>query len=112
MTYYPDPLELPTLNLTENPFNQYIYNVKAFDQRPEHFSHCFQYKFKLDEKSEDNISLYFTVLIFYENVTNECDLYQEKAENETKLFTIFSYSKFYHCFIGKALILVSEKPIS
>ena len=111
ITYYPDPLELPTLNITENPFNQYIYNVKTFDQRPEHFSHCFQYKFKLDEKSEDNISLYFTVLIFYENATNESDLYQEKTENETKFFTIFSYSKFYHCFIGKALILVSEKPI-
>ena len=109
--FYSNPLEPPTLKLSYNPFNQYIHNVKTFDQRPEYFCHCFQYKFKLDEKSEDNINFYFMVLIFYENVTNEIDLYEEKKENENTLFGFLTPSKYYHCFIGKAIILVSEKPI-
>ncbi len=108
VTFYSNELEPPTLNLKSNPFNQYIYTVKSFNQIPEHFSHCFQYIFKLDEKSEDNIILNFSVLIFFENVTDERELLMEK---NSKIFTIFYQSKYYNTYIGKAIILVSEKPI-
>ena len=108
VTFYSNELEPPTLNLKSNPFNQYIYTVKSFNQIPEHFSHCFQYIFKLDEKNEDNIILNFSVLIFFENVTDERELLMEK---NSKIFTIFYQSKYYNTYIGKAIILVSEKPI-
>ena len=108
VTFYSNELEPPTLNIKSNPFNQYIYTVKSFNQIPEHFSHCFQYIFKLDEKSEDNIILNFSFLIFFENVTDERELLMEK---NSKIFTIFYQSKYYNTYIGKAIILVSEKPI-
>ncbi len=102
--------ELPTLDLKVNPFNQYIYNTNSFQERPEHFYHCFQYLFKIEETSEDNVILNFTVLIFYENVTDERDLLKEKNERNWFSYT-FLPSNFYNCFIGKAVILVSEKPL-
>ena len=105
-----NPLEPPTLHLKSNPFNQYIYTVNSFNQRPEYFTHCFQYIFKLDEKSEDNIILNFSVLVFFENVTDEKDLLNER--NSKRFISYYLYkSKYYHTFIGKAIILVSEKPI-
>ena len=102
--------ELPTLELKVNPFNQYIYNTNKFEERPEHFYHCFQYLFKIEETSEDNVILNFTVLIFYENVTDERDLLKEKNERNWLSYTFFP-SNFYNCFIGKAVILVSGKPL-
>ena len=106
-----NPLEPPTLSLTSNPFNQYIYTVRYFSQVPDYFSHCFQYIFKLDENNEENIILNFSVLIFFENVTYERDLLDEK-NNKSVLGTLFSSSsKYYNTYIGKAIILVSEKPI-
>ena len=102
-------LEPPTLKLKTNPFNQYIYRQDSFSQIPEKFEHCFQYLFKIDENKEDNIILNFAVLIFYENVTDERDLYEE---NEQKYFyELFFKSKYNQIYIGKAIILVSERPI-
>ena len=98
----------PKLKLKSNPFNQYIKTVKSFDQVPEHFCHCFQYGFQLKEDRED-ICLNLSVLLFFENVTDERDLYTE--ENERSWYNSFFYSKYYHTFVPKALILVSEKPI-
>ena len=112
LVFYNDPLEPPTLELKSNPFNQYINNESSFDQRPEHFSHCFQYIFKLDENSEDNIILNFSVLVFFENATTERDLLEEQKYFESSFFgSIFGKSKYYHNFIGKAIILVSESPV-
>ena len=102
-------LDLPTLKLKRNPFNQYIYNANSFSNIPDRFNHCFQYIFKIDETKEDGIILNFAVLIFFENVTDERDLFEEKKERN--LLTFFTKSKYYHTFIGKAIILVSEKPI-
>ena len=105
-----NPLEPPSLNLKSNPFNQYIYTVNSFNQMPEYFTHCFQYIFKLDEKSEDNIILNFCVLVFFENVTDEKDLLIER-NSKGPISYYFYKSKYNQTFIGKAIILVSEKPI-
>ena len=86
-----NPLEPPTLQLKSNPFNQYIYTVNSFSQRPEYFTHCFQYIFKLDEKSEDNIILNFSVLVFFENVTDEKDLLNERNSKRFLLFKQFIF---------------------
>ena len=102
-------LEPPTLKLKINPFNQYIYHRNYFSQIPDKFEHCFQYIFKMDEDKEDNIILNFAVLIFYENVTDERDLFQENEEKG--FFGFLTNSRYYHTFIAKAIILVSEKPI-
>ena len=107
--YFPENLnEFPSLEITTNPFNQYIHAVNSFDQIPEHFSHCFQFFFKMDEDSDNNILLNFSVLIFYENVTNEYELLKEK---ETSWRAYFFNSKYYNTYVPKALILVSDLPI-
>ena len=100
--------EFPTLEIAANPFNQYIHEVESFDQKPEHFYHCFQSFSKLDENSDNNILLNFAVLIFYENVTNEDELFEEK---ETSLMAYLWKSKYYNTYVPKALILVSDLPI-
>ena len=106
---FPENLnDSPTLELNENPFNQYMHEVKSFDQKPEHFIHCFQSFFKMVENSDNNILLNFVVLIFFENVTNEDELFEEK-ENSWKSF--FWKSKYYNIYVPKALILVSDLPI-
>jgi hypothetical protein len=106
--YFPEnPNEFPSLEITTNPFNQYIHEVKSFDQKPEHFSHCFQFFFKIDENSDNNILLNFAVLIFYENVTNENELFEEKDSWRAFFFK----SKYYNTYVPKALILVSDLPI-
>ena len=109
LIFHKNILDPPTLKLKKNPFNQYIYNANSFSNIPEPFSHCFQYIFKMDETKEDNIILNFAVLIFFENVTDERDLFEENKEKN--IFSFLSKSKYYHTFIGKAIILVSEKPI-
>ena len=105
-----NPLEPPTLNLKSNPFNQYIYTVKRFSEIPNHFNHCFQYIFKIDESDENTIILNFSVLIFYENVTDERDLLKEK-KNSNILTSIIFNSQYYNTYVGKAIILVSGQPI-
>ena len=102
--------EFPTLKLQSNPFNQYIHTVKNFSEIPEHFSHCFQYIFKIDESDENNFILNFSVLIFYENVTDERDLLEEK-KNKNIFLSLLSTSQYYNTYVGKALILVSGAPI-
>ena len=105
---FPENLDSPKLQLSSNPFNQYIKTMKSFDQVPEHFCHCFQYAFQIKEDRED-ICLNFSVLLFYENVTDERDLYKE--DKERSWYNSFLYSQYYHTFVPKAIILVSEKPI-
>lgn len=105
---FPENLDSPKLNLNSNPFNQYIKRMKSFAQVPKHFCHCFQYAFQIREDRED-ICLNFSVLLFYENVTDERDLYKEVQERYW--YKAFLYSQYYHTFVPKALILVSEKPI-
>ena len=100
--------EFPTIDIKENPFNQYIHLVTSFDKKPEHFYHCFQYFFKLDEESGNNFLLNFAVLIFYENVTNEDELLIEK---ETSWKAYLWKSKYNNIYVPKALILVSDLPI-
>jgi len=107
-TFPENLLDSPKLNLNSNPFNQYIKTMKSFDQVPEHFCHCFQYSFQIEENRED-ICLNFSVLLFYENVTDERDLYKEQYEGSW--YRSFLYSKYYHTFVPKALILVSSKAI-
>ena len=106
-----NPLDTPSFVLETNPFNQYIETKNSFNEMPEHFCHCFQYIFKIDEKEEDNICLNFTVLIFYENVTDERDFFKENKEKDWLSSILFIKSIFYNTFVAKALILVSEKPI-
>ena len=105
---FPEDLDSPKLQLKSNPFNQYIKAMKSFDQVPEHFFHCFQYAFQIKEDRED-IYLNFSVLLFYENSTDERDLYKENQERSW--YNSFLYSQYYHTFTPKAIILVSEKPI-
>ena len=62
----------------------------------------------MDEDSDNNILLNFSVLIFYENVTNEYELLKEK---ETSWRAYFFNSKYYNTYVPKALILVSDLPI-
>ena len=100
--------EFPTIDIKDNPFNQYIHLVTSFDKKPEHFYHCFQYFFKLDEESGNNFLLNFAVLIFYENVTNEDELLIEK---ETSWKAYLWKSKYNNIYVPKALILVSDLPI-
>lgn len=106
-----DVLESPTLTIKSNPFNQYIDSSSSFENMPQPFNHCFQYIFKLDETKEDSVILNFTVLIFYENVADVKDRYEEKLNKSLLSSFLFPISKYFNIFIGKALILVSEKPI-
>ena len=114
-----EPLESPTLEIKTNPFNQYIYTASSFDEMPDPFNHCFQYILKLDENQDDNIILNCTVLIFYENVSEEKDLFKEEVEKQKKSFFSSLFSLLYNksepnlnnIFVAKALILISEKPI-
>ena len=108
ITFPEKSYDLPTINLKENPFNQYIYEVSSFDQKPQHFYHCFQYYFKLDENSIDGTLLNLAVLIFYENVTNEDELLEEKVNSWRAFLWKSKYSNIY---VPKALILVSDLPI-
>ena len=100
--------EFPEINIKENPFNQYIHEVNSFDQRKEHFYHCFQSFFKMDENTDSSILLNFSVLIFYENVTNESELFEEK---ENSWMAYLWKSKYNNIYVPKALILVSDLPI-
>ena len=106
-----DVLESPTLTIKSNPFNQYIDSSSSFENMPQPFNHCFQYIFKLDETKEDSVILNFTVLIFYENVADVKDRYEEQLNKSLLSSFLFPISKYFNIFIGKALILVSEKPI-
>ena len=100
--------EYPEINIKENPFNQYIYQVNSFDQRKEHFYHSFQSYIKMDENSDNSILLNFGVLIFYENVTNEDELFEEQKNS---WIAYLWKSKYNNIYVPKALILVSDLPI-
>ena len=107
-----DILEAPTLKIKSNPFNQYIYTVSSFDEEPQPFNHCFQYIFKIDENTDYNTILNFTVLIFYENVKDEKDLFGENQQ--MSLFSSLSsliFNNSNYIFVAKAILLISEKPI-
>ena len=100
--------EVPYVDININPFNQYIYEVSSFEQKKEHFCHCFQSYVKASENSDYSILLNFAVLIFYENVTNEKELLEEK---ETSWMAYLWKSKYNNIYVPKALILVSDFPI-
>ena len=100
--------EVPYVDININPFNQYIYEVSSFEQKKEHFCHCFQSYVKASENSDYSILLNFAVLIFYENVTNEKELLEEK---ETSWRAYLWKSKYSNIYVPKALILVSDFPI-
>ena len=103
--------EPPSLQLKTNPFNDYLYEAENFAQIRPHFIHCFQYNFQLNEKIENSIFLNFAVLIFYENVTNEDELLEEKENSWVAWVPFFWKSKYHHIYVAKALILVSDKPV-
>ena len=77
-------------------FSDYIIKTKD-NFPPDHFYHCFQYE--LDTDFSHDLILNLGVLIFYENI-----LPIEFQEKDKKSDDINIY-------LGKALILVSEKPI-
>ncbi len=105
-------IEFPEdINEPPNPFNDYLYEAENFDQIRPHFVHCFQYNFQLNEKIENSIFLNFAVLIFYENVTNEDELLEEKKNSWVAWVAFFWKSKYHHIYVAKALILVSDKPV-
>ena len=68
-------------------------------------------KNQLNEKIENSIFLNFAVLIFYENVTNEDELLEEKENSWVAWVPFFWKSKYHHIYVAKALILVSDKPV-
>jgi hypothetical protein len=106
--------DTPTVDIKENLFNQYIYEVSSFDQKKKHFCHCFQsYQsyIKKDKKIVVSILLNFAVLIFYENVTSEKELLNEKEEEKKSNFSFLRIEQYSNIYVPKALILVSDFPI-
>ena len=95
-------------------FKDYFYETDKFNERPNHFFHCFQNQLN-DEENPEKIILYnYGVLIFYENVIDERDLNEEKEKYEQSFFSsiVGNYSTQYNnIFVAKALILISETPI-
>ena len=107
INFSPDIKE-PIIDIKYNYFNQYITEVKNFAEKKNFFFHCFQSFLPLDQNGLNNILLNFGVLIFYENVMNEIELYEEKEKSWVAYFWKSQYSNIY---IPKALILISDKPI-
>ena len=105
---FPEDIKEPLIEIKTNHFNQYISEVKNFSEKKNHFFHCFQSFFPLDQNGLNNILLNFGVLIFYENVTNEIELLEEKEKSWVAYFWKSKYSNIY---LPKALILISDKPI-
>ena len=107
INFRPDIKE-PLIDIKLNYFNQYISEVNNFSEKKNFFFHCFQSFFPLDQNGLNNILLNFGVLIFYENVTNEIELFEEKEKSWVAFFWKSQYSNIY---VPKALILISDKPI-
>ena len=79
-------------------YSDYIIKINNKDKNiPEHFYHCFQYEFNKGEV--DDLILNFGVLIFYENIIDDENKKQIIDEDDLNIYT------------GKALVLISEKPI-
>ena len=98
----------PIIDIKTNQFNQYINVVSSFDQKKPYFFHCFQSFFQVDQNNVNNNLLNFGVLIFYENVTNENELFEEK---ENSWVAYLWKSKYSNIYVPKALILVSDLPV-
>ena len=81
----------------KNTYSDYIIKIKKDKNSPEHFYHCFQYEFNKGEV--DDLILNFGVLIFYENIIDDENKKQIIEEDDINIY------------IGKALVLISEKPI-
>ena len=79
-------------------YSDYIIKINNKDKNiPEHLYHCFQYEFNKGEV--DDLILNFGVLIFYENIIDDENKKQIIDEDDLNIYT------------GKALVLISEKPI-
>ena len=78
-------------------YSDYIIRIKNNKNPPEYFYHCFQYEFNKGEV--DDLILNFGVLIFYENLIDDENKRQKIDEDDLNIYT------------GKALVLISEKPI-
>ena len=82
-------------------FSDYIIQTKE-NNTPEHCYHCFQYE--LDRGTGYDLVLNFGVLIFYENI-NTIEL-NEKEKDDININNDIN-----NIFLGKALVLISDKPI-
>ena len=82
----------------KNVFSDYIIETQN-NNPPEHCYHCFQYE--LDSGTGHDLILNFGILIFYENI----------YPIEFQLKDINNTSKDINIYLGKALVLISYKPI-
>ena len=79
-------------------FTDYIIEINDENKNvPEHIYHCFQYE--MDIGAIEDLILNFGVLIFYENIIKDK---KEEFLDKNKVAKIYA---------GKALVLISEKPI-
>ena len=79
-------------------FTDYIIEINDENKNiPEHIYHCFQYE--MDIGAIEDLILNFGVLIFYENIIKDK---KEELLDKNKDAKIYA---------GKALVLISEKPI-
>ena len=79
-------------------FTDYIIEINGENKNiPEHIYHCFQYE--MDIGTIEDLILNFGVLIFYENIIKDKNEEFLDKNNDVKIYC------------GKALVLISEKPI-